>query len=226
MSDFSLYPAILTLSDVVAQSQLTISDTLDGAEVTHIDVIDGWFADNLTISPTDFAGYQYGDNKVDVHLMVEEPLDYVYELQMVKQSVPVRAVIVQAERVSGLVSVLEEIRQQGWQPGVSINIGSDVQDIIDEVGEFAGHIPIWQVMGVPAGFQGNKFHEEALATLTTVVENVGGLYGELLVDGGIQPTVLPSIKKAGATGAVVGSYIWKAAEPATRWDELRHVVLK
>lgn len=221
MSDFKLYPAILTMSDIIAQSQLTISDTLEGADVTHIDVLDGYFADNVTISPSDFAGYQFGDNKVDVHLMVEEPLDYVYELIAVKAQVPVRAVIVQAERVSGLVSVLEEIRMNQWLPGVSINIGSDTEDIIEEVGEFAGHVPIWQVMGVPAGFQGNTFNDTALTTLKTVVETVGGLYTELLVDGGIQPEILKKIQKAGATGAVVGSYIWKAQDPAVQWETLR-----
>ncbi len=221
MSDFKLYPAILTMSDIIAQSQLTISDTLETAEVTHIDVVDGWFADNLTISPSDFAGYEYGDNKIDVHLMVEEPLDYVYELIAVKDTVPVRAVIVQAERVSGLVSVLEEIRQQGWQAGVSINIGSDVEDVIEDVGEFAGHVSIWQAMGVPAGFQGNRFNVEALATLQTIVTMAGGLYKELLVDGGIQPEILHKIIKAGATGAVVGSFIWKAQNPVVQWDILR-----
>lgn len=221
MSELKLYPAILTMSDVIAQAQLTISDTLEGAEMTHIDVVDGWFADNLTISPADFENYIYGDNKIDVHLMVEEPLDYVYELVAVKQSVPIRAVIVQAERVSGLVGVLEEIRANQWLPGVSINIGSDAEGIIDEVGEFAGQVPIWQVMGVPAGFQGNTFNAEALSTIKVLTENVGGLYKELLVDGGITPEIIRQLQKAGATGAVIGSFLWKAKEPVEQWNLLR-----
>lgn len=220
-STFHLYPAILTTNEVVAQSQLTMCSTFETCSIVQIDVIDGIFADNLTISPLDFPALTYNGLGIDVHLMVEEPLDFVYELVSVKDVVPIRAVIIQPERVSGMLSVLEEIRQQDWKVGVSLNVGTDVDDIMAELSDYLEHISIWQVMGVPAGFQGQRFNPGSVSTLTRLVELLPTNHeSEILLDGGVSPDTLDAVLRVGATGVVVGSYLWKHQDPLEQWHHL------
>lgn len=223
----SIYPAILTTNEVVAQSQLTMAATFPGCQIVQIDVIDGWFADNLTISPLDFPALTFDSLGIDLHLMVEEPLDFVYELVSIKDLVPIRTVIVQPERVSGLNSVLEEIRQQDWRIGISLDLGTDVEDIFEEVEAFHEEIAIWQVMGVKAGFQGQRFHPEALETVRHLKKKLSDHFaGELLVDGGIKPENLPILFESGATGSVVGSFLWRHLNPLDQWQQLQTLLAK
>ena len=75
-----IYPTLLDDSLAIIQVQLTKLKSMKHLSVLQIDVIDGEFADNLTITPIDLVGSDFGDLQLDFHLMVHEPLDYVYEI--------------------------------------------------------------------------------------------------------------------------------------------------
>lgn len=221
-----LYPAILTTNDVVAQSQLTMTQAFE-TPVVHIDVVDGFFADTLTISPLDFPKYQFHDLQLDVHIMAEEPLDYVYELVSVADFLPIRAVIVQVEHLSSIANVVEEIKSHQWQVGISLALGTDVESIFQEIQAENLELDLWQVMGVQVGAQGGKFRPEALAMLKEIRASLpAGYSGEIILDGGVNPERLPAIRQAGANGVAVGSFLWNSQDPNARWQELKETVLK
>ena len=117
-----IYPSILTHDLEVAQEQLALSQELSGVDTVQFDVIDGYYVDNLTLAPTALAELEYGELKVDLHLMVNEPLDFVYEARDMAKQLPVRAIIAQIERMSDQMSYVEEVRRNNWQVGLSLDL--------------------------------------------------------------------------------------------------------
>lgn len=204
----NVYPAILT--DVIqeAQQQIMAVASIPKIRIVQIDVIDGFFVENITITPSDLPNVDFGELSCDLHLMTEEPLDFVYEAIDVKEQVPFRAVIGQVERMSKQVDFLKTVKAEGWAPGLSLDLYTPLDSIEDDAWD---HLDIVQLMGIEAGFQGQQFKEitlqkiEELATLAASKKRSI----EICVDGGVTPALVESLLKAGAHSIVVGSSIWK-----------------
>lgn len=207
----TIFPAILTDSLSVAQEQLTIAQDLPDVETVQIDVIDGRFADNLTITPADFAELEFGELSCDLHLMTEEPMDSVFELIEYRKVVPARAVIGQVERMSSQQFFLEEVAKHEWKPGLSLDLYTPLEAIDDESWQY---LEVVQLMSIEAGFQGQAFNER-------VIEKIAELHAqarkfetsiEILIDGGITPTTIKLVEGHGIDGVAVGSALWQAAD--------------
>jgi len=224
----NIYPAILTGDTVKAQDQLDECGKIlecwgtDESDqfIVQIDVIDGLFADNLTLTPIDLAQLDFGDLKVDLHLMTEEPLNDVHELQDVKRKIPVRAVIAQVERMSYQADFIEEVRKEDWWPGLSIDAFTPLS-AIDEHSWF--HLKVVQLMGIEAGFQNQAFLPQVLAKIEALValRLDKKLEFEILVDGGVKANCLAQIKAMGAESAVVGSALWLAQDKIETYRQLK-----
>jgi ribulose-phosphate 3-epimerase len=216
---FRIYPAILTDSLELAQAQLEIVRAAEVVDIVQLDVIDGNFADRLTLSPSDYAELDFGDLRVDLHLMVDEPLDFVYEAVGSAKGAPIRAVIAQIEHMSHIESYVDEVKRQGWLTGVSLDIFTDLEELSDDTW---GMIGIIQIMGNQAGMQGEELHPHLIPKLTELHEMVlkREFEGEILVDIGMKASTIPRVKAAGATGCAVGSGIWKAADPILELQKL------
>lgn len=78
-------------------------------------------------------------------------------------------------------------------------------------------------MTVDPGFGGQAFLEETLAKINqlAIYKQAHGLDFEIEVDGGINDQTIKLAKKAGATVAVAGSYVFGAENPGARLQALR-----
>ncbi len=209
-----IYPSILTDSVRDCQEQLTIAAADSGIEVVQIDIVDGFFADNITLTPVDLVGLEFGELKVDLHLMTDEPLDFVFETVAVKAKVPIRSIIAQIEHMSYQRSFLDELKVHGWKSGFSLDLFTPL-DSIDE--ECWSELDIVQIMGIEAGFQGQTFHPTAIkkiADLIAMKEKFGYTF-EVIVDGGVELALLPELSKLGVDGIAVGSALWQDSNPAS-----------
>ena len=214
-----VYPSILTGDLVKAQAQLDecggILEQLEAEGLDHVvvqlDVIDGQFADNLTITPIDLAGLEFGKLKADVHLMTEEPLNDVHELQSVKGRIPVRAVIAQVERMSHQADFIEGVRKEDWLPGLSL----DAFTPLDAIGRDSWqNLKVVQLMSIEAGFQGQSFLPQTLDKIEELValRRDRQLEFEIVVDGGIKEDLVSKILAMEADGVAVGTGIWDAPD--------------
>jgi len=206
-----IYPAILTDSIAAAQAQLTQAQDLPEIETVQIDIIDGRFADNLTITPADFADLEFGDLTCDLHLMMEEPMDAVFELIEYKQVVPVRSVIGQVERMSSQQFFLEEIEKHEWQPGLSLDIFTPLEAIDDDSWQY---LKVVQLMAIEAGFQGQSFNEQVLKKIDELV-TLSQKFAtpiEIIIDGGIAEKTGALVADHGANSVAVGSALWQAQD--------------
>lgn len=215
-----IYPALLSdqLADLQSQILKIIDMDTDGGSgsnsshvdrVVQIDIIDGKFADNLTCTPTDLLGFNFGELKIDFHLMTEDPMDYVHELIDVKSVLPVRAVIGQVERMTSQAYFLEEVRQQQWLPGLSLDLFTPVEAIDEDSWE---SLKVVQVMGVAAGFQGQRLQTSALQVIVELRPLCTQHGVELIVDGGINLETVSAVIRAGADSVAVGSSLWQSAD--------------
>ena len=204
-----LYPSILTESVREAQTELLEISEIPGIDIFQIDVLDGQFADNLTVTPADLAELNFDKEKIDLHLMVEEPLDYVYETIDYKHALPVRAIIAQVERMSHQRPFIDEVRKHEWQVGLSLDLYTPLDAIDDASWE---DINIVQLMGIEAGFQGQEFHQSVLFKIQELRDFLKKhkLSPEVVIDGGVKFDNIQPLLDAGADSVAVGSGLWKS----------------
>lgn len=206
-----LYPSILTNSLEEAQAQLDKIKDNSHIEVVQFDIIDGFFADNITISPLDVLNLDLGDLKIDFHLMVEEPMDSFLEIEALAESLPIRAVLGQIEKMSFQEDFLSELKRRNWLAGLSLDLFTPVESL-DLSRSCLQYLDILQIMGVEAGFQGQKLNDlvwEKLEEVMKLQKRLGTNW-EIIVDGGVKMTNAKKLNQAGATGLVVGSELWEA----------------
>jgi ribulose-phosphate 3-epimerase len=201
----NLYPSLLSDSVETIQKQINTVKDLSEIKTVQIDIIDGFFADNLTISVLDLIDLDFGELTVDVHLMTEEPMDFVWELETVKERLPIRAVIAQVERMTHQQDFVDQVKKIGWQAGISLDLFTPLSEIDKNIYE---KLDILQLMSIEAGFQGRKFKGQVFEKLEKVNKNKDL---EIIIDGGVKPENVEKIIQAGADGVAVGSALWKAS---------------
>ena len=203
-----IVPAILeTDGELVAEKLAEVIS--DGRlDTVQLDILDGTLSPQLTVTPYDLVSVNWGELKVDFHLMTEDPLDYVWELAAQNPSLPVRAVAGQVERMSDQKSFLTAIKERGWQAGLALDLETPLDSIDDHVWGLLDQIVL---MSVPLGQQGQKFDDHVLTKLheLTHIMQEYSLKTEVLVDGGIKPAELAQLGAFGVQACAVGSFLWQ-----------------
>lgn len=205
----NLYPAILTENLAEAAAQLERVRMFPEIRTVQIDVIDGQFVDNLTITPSDLPELYFGDLSCDLHLMVEEPLDFVFETITHKSEIPVRTIIGQIERMSSQFEFVHTVKKQEWQVGLALDIYTPLEEIDPQVWLYLDCI---QLMAIEAGFQSQPFIKSVL----TKIDNLQHLMQqhertvELIVDGAVSLETLPELAKRGISSVAMGGALWHA----------------
>lgn len=191
------------------------------SKAIQVDVIDGLYAENVTLTPSDLAlaDLDFTDLKLDFHLMTEEPMDYVWELIEHQAQLPIRAVYGQIEKMSYQENFLEEVKKQGWQAGLALNLFTPVESIHDNAWEWLDGVLL---MAVEAGEQGQLFQEAVLAKVTELqaVAKSKNKTVEIVIDGGVKAEQLAALKKVGVNQAAVGSALFAAPDFTHAYQEL------
>lgn len=212
-------PAILSGDVHEVQRLLSIAKGLPDCQLVQIDVIDGWFADNVTITPTDFLELDFGQLQVDMHLMTEEPMDFVFEALEFKDRLPIVSITAQIEHMTSQTSFVEQVKSVGWQVGLSLDLFTPAEAVEADIWS---KIDLIQIMGIEAGFQGQEFANQALETMIEVKQILKKqeLESLVMVDGGVKLSNLSAIMQAGAERVMVGSAIWQAEKPENSYRKL------
>ena len=166
----------------------------------HLDVMDGQFVPNFTYGlPIVEAVRKLTDLPLDVHLMMNEPQEYIQRFFDAGSDI----MTIHVEAVREPREVLQQIRDIGAGSGLGLNPDTPLSmvepslDLCDLV----------LVMSVPAGFGGQAFREESLGRIEFL--RAKG-HSDLLieVDGGVNASTISRCTEAGADLLVVGSAIF------------------
>jgi ribulose-phosphate 3-epimerase len=143
---------------------------------------------------------------LDVHLMIENPEQYVPEFARAGAD----ALVVHVEATTDLHRVLNQIHDLGIRAGVSLNPATPAT----EIEEMLDDVDLTLAMTVNPGFGGQTFIEATLSKLALLREMLDATGNEvdLHVDGGIEPQTACRAVAAGATVLVAGEAIFGAKE--------------
>lgn len=172
-----------------------------GVRALHLDVMDGRFVPNLTYGmPIVEACRKLTDLPLDVHLMIEQPQDYIQQFYDAGSDI----ITIHEEAIDSPAEVLKQIRDLNCGAGLAINPDTPVEKI-------EHCLPLCDLvlaMSVNAGFGGQSFQPIALDKLRKLKQLVKD-ETLLEVDGGINTTTLRDCQAAGAQLLVVGSAIFR-----------------
>ncbi len=204
-------PAILTDSFATLQQQVDLVKYSPEIEAVQIDIIDAEFADNITVTPLDLTVGDYAPLKLDFHLMTDEPLDFVYECEAIKDYLPIRRIYGQIERMSHQEDFLWAVKANNWQAGLALDLFTPVEEIEEAVWPNLQYVLL---MAVEAGAQHQTFKDLVLEKIQEIRElTVGKEPIHITVDGGVKPNNAIKVLTAGANEVNVGSAIWTSPDP-------------
>ena len=187
-----------------------------GADWIHLDVMDGHFVPNLTIGPGVVAAVdRVTDLPLDVHLMIDNPGDFVEEFAKAGADY----LVVHQEGQPHLHRLAGRIRELGVKAGVAINPGTPLATLE----EILPHIDLLLIMSVNPGFGGQAFIPGAVAKLRAARELIDRVNPAVLleVDGGIKADNAAAVREAGVDAIVSGSGVYGHRDYRAMIDGLR-----
>lgn len=122
------------------------------------------------------------------------------------------------EACTHLHRVIQEIRNAGMEPAVTLNPATPVSMLTDIIQD----VYMVLLMSVNPGFGGQKFIEHTISKVSQLRQLIqtSGSKALIEVDGGINALTAPRLVKAGADILVTGSYVFKAPNPFEAIHEL------
>ena len=186
-----------------------------GADAFHIDIMDGHFVPAISFGTgmVRTMGRLTG-KPLDVHLMVENPLDFLPELA----ELGVKRVSVHYEIPGGPEAALRAICAAGMQAGLVLNPETPVEAALPHL----EHISQLLLMTVRPGRGGQAYlpgSNEKIAAARTLLQEQEST-AVIQVDGGITPATLPGAYTAGARSIVAGSAVF-GGDPVPKIAALR-----
>ncbi|SDC57505.1 MULTISPECIES: ribulose-phosphate 3-epimerase [unclassified Candidatus Frackibacter] len=189
---------------------------VSNAEYLHIDVMDGHFVPNITMGPIVVDAIKdKTDNLLDVHLMIENPDNYIEGFA----NAGAELITVHAEACPHLHRTVQNIKEQGVQAGVALNPATPLALLEDILLD----IDLALLMTVNPGFGGQKFIQNMVPKIKRLRRQIeeADLALDIQVDGGIKPHNIKRVVEAGANVIVAGSAVFGANNPGQAVEELK-----
>ena len=178
------------------------------AEWIHIDAMDGVFVPNISFGfPVLKHVARLSHKLLDVHLMIVQPEKFIPEVKALGAHV----MNVHYETCPHLHRVIQQIREAGMQPAVTINPATPVSVLKDIIQD----LYLVMIMSVNPGFGGQRFIEhsvEKVRELKDLIEATGS-QALIEVDGGVNLETGARLVEAGADVLVAGNAVFAAPDP-------------
>lgn len=187
-----------------------------GCEYLHIDVMDGHFVPNITLGSAIVKSLRKDVNMVfDAHLMIENPDNYIKDFV----DAGCDMIVVHEEACTHLHRTIQNIKSFNVKAGVALNPATPIENIKYILND----IDMVLIMTVNPGFGGQSFigtMVDKIKELKTLIDEKG-LDVDIQVDGGIKPSNVSEVVKAGANVIVAGSAIFNSDDIEATVKEFR-----
>ncbi len=178
----------------------------------HIDVMDGIFVSQKTFNIKEIRTIsQVSDKKLDVHLMVENPLLYI---ENIKDLTNIEYITIHLEINKDIKEILTKVKSYGFKTGISIKPNTNLELLLP----YLEYIDLLLVMTVEPGLGGQPFILSSPNRLKEIKKLIQNYNIKLEVDGGINNHTIKEVELADI--AVVGSYITSSNNPIDKINSL------
>jgi ribulose-phosphate 3-epimerase len=188
-----------------------------GADWIHVDVMDGHFVPNITMGPLVVEAVRRSTKlPVDVHLMIENPDNYIEEFCKAGADY----VSVQVEACPHLHRSIHLIKHAGKKAGAVLNPATSLASIEWMLPD----LDFVLIMSVNPGFGGQSFINSSLEKIRTLRQTIdsNGYKALIQVDGGVNEKTVADVRQAGAEVLVAGSAIFGKDDYRTAIDILKY----
>ncbi len=174
---------------------------LSNSDYLHLDVMDGEFVPNISFGYPVLKNIpEISDVPLDVHLMIQNPLNYIEDFKKLNP----KFITIHVE-ANNPKETIKKIKENNIKVGLSLR----PKTTISMIEEYLNELDLILIMTVEPGFGGQKFMSEQLNKVKELDElRKKNNYNYLIqVDGGINAETIKEVKGTGVDIVVAGSYI-------------------
>lgn len=192
-------PSLMCMNLMEIKQQLAVLNSR--ADFLHVDIMDGHYVKNITLSPFFIEQIRpYTSVAIDVHLMVENPTDFIVPVAQAGADV----ICPHAETINrDAFRVINQIRALGKKPGVVLNPATPVSwihhyiHLLDKI----------TVMTVDPGYAGQPFIPEMIGKIAELkaLKAQHGYRYLIEIDGSCNQKTYGALLEAGAEVLIVGT---------------------
>lgn len=178
----------------------------------HLDVMDGNFVSQTSLPVEEIKSLSnISEKKLDVHLMVNNPLEYIEEIKNISN---IEYITIHLELGKDIKEILKKTKEYGYKTGLSIKPNTKVEEILP----YIEYLDLVLLMTVEPGLGGQPFLEESINRLKELKKIIPDNI-KIEVDGGINDKTIKYVEESDLV--VVGSYITKSDNIIDRIESLK-----